>query len=122
MTGNGFRSAPPGRSDDFVRESGRHQLSSDLNSLSPIGCENGPVAAILNLDRELDSCCHHTGEPERRLGPEDASTERSDALSPTGERELALVRDSGWKAFPPRLPDQPFLLPGSERGVRHSNC
>jgi hypothetical protein len=30
---------------------------------------------------------------------------------PTGERELALVRDSGWLAFPPRLPDQPFFYP-----------
>ncbi len=30
---------------------------------------------------------------------------------PTGERELALVRESGWKAFPPRLPDQPFFYP-----------
>lgn len=30
---------------------------------------------------------------------------------PVGERELALVRDSGWKAFPPRLPDQPFFYP-----------
>jgi len=30
---------------------------------------------------------------------------------PTGERELALVLDSGWKAFPPRLPDQPFFYP-----------
>src|SRR6185369_742246 len=30
---------------------------------------------------------------------------------PTGERELALIRDSGWRAFPPRLPDQPFFYP-----------
>lgn len=30
---------------------------------------------------------------------------------PTGELELALIRDSGWKAFPPRLPDQPFFYP-----------
>ena len=30
---------------------------------------------------------------------------------PTGEQELALVRDSGWKAFPRRLPDQPFFYP-----------
>lgn len=30
---------------------------------------------------------------------------------PTGEQELALVRDSGSKAFPPRLPDQPFFYP-----------
>lgn len=30
---------------------------------------------------------------------------------PTGERELALIRESGWRAFPPRLPDQPFFYP-----------
>ena len=30
---------------------------------------------------------------------------------PTGEKELALIRDSGWKVFPPRLPDQPFFYP-----------
>jgi hypothetical protein len=30
---------------------------------------------------------------------------------PTGEQELALVRDSGWRAFPPRLPHQPFFYP-----------
>jgi hypothetical protein len=30
---------------------------------------------------------------------------------PTGEKELALIRDSGWRAFPPRLPDQPFFYP-----------
>jgi len=30
---------------------------------------------------------------------------------PTGEQELALIRHSGWRAFPPRLPDQPFFNP-----------
>jgi hypothetical protein len=30
---------------------------------------------------------------------------------PVGEPELALVRNSGWKAFPPRLPDQPIFYP-----------
>ena len=30
---------------------------------------------------------------------------------PTGEKELELIRDSGWTAFPPRLPDQPFFYP-----------
>src|SRR5438067_2027404 len=30
---------------------------------------------------------------------------------PTGERELALVRESGWRAFPPRLSDQPLFYP-----------
>lgn len=30
---------------------------------------------------------------------------------PTGERELALIRESGWCAFPPRLPEQPIFYP-----------
>jgi hypothetical protein len=30
---------------------------------------------------------------------------------PTGDRELALIRDSGWSAFPPRLPEQPIFYP-----------
>jgi hypothetical protein len=27
------------------------------------------------------------------------------------DQELALVRDSGWRTFPPRLPHQPFFYP-----------
>ena len=30
---------------------------------------------------------------------------------PTGQAELDLIRASGWKKFPPRLPDQPFFYP-----------
>jgi hypothetical protein len=30
---------------------------------------------------------------------------------PTGPKELALVAESGWKAWPPRLPDQPIFYP-----------
>ncbi|MFI6228477.1 hypothetical protein ACIBCR_14340 [Micromonospora echinospora] len=30
---------------------------------------------------------------------------------PTGPQELALVRDSGWRRWPPRLPDQPIFYP-----------
>jgi hypothetical protein len=30
---------------------------------------------------------------------------------PTGPKELALVADSGWKEWPPRLPDQPIFYP-----------
>ena len=30
---------------------------------------------------------------------------------PTGELEMELVRDSEWKSFPPRLPDQPVFYP-----------
>ena len=30
---------------------------------------------------------------------------------PVGERELALIRESDYRAFPPRLPDQPIFYP-----------
>jgi hypothetical protein len=30
---------------------------------------------------------------------------------PTGLKELQLVRDTGWCAWPPRLPDQPIFYP-----------
>jgi len=30
---------------------------------------------------------------------------------PVGPKELALIERLGWKAFPPRLPDQPIFYP-----------
>jgi hypothetical protein len=30
---------------------------------------------------------------------------------PVGEEELALIRESGWREFPPRLPEQPIFYP-----------
>ena len=30
---------------------------------------------------------------------------------PVGPGELALIEQSGWKAFPPRLPEQPIFYP-----------
>jgi hypothetical protein len=30
---------------------------------------------------------------------------------PVGPHELKLIEDSGWTAFPPRLPDQPIFYP-----------
>ena len=30
---------------------------------------------------------------------------------PVGRKELELIRDSGFRAFPPRLPGQPFFYP-----------
>ncbi|RMI36289.1 hypothetical protein EBO15_39090 [Actinomadura harenae] len=30
---------------------------------------------------------------------------------PTGPEELALVRESNWRAWPPRLPEQPIFYP-----------
>jgi hypothetical protein len=30
---------------------------------------------------------------------------------PVGEKELALIRESGWREFPKRLPEQPIFYP-----------
>src|SRR5438874_13569082 len=30
---------------------------------------------------------------------------------PVGQAELDLIRESGWRAFPPRLPQQPIFYP-----------
>jgi hypothetical protein len=37
--------------------------------------------------------------------------EATTLFRPTGEKELALIRESGWRAFPPRLPEQPIFYP-----------
>lgn len=35
---------------------------------------------------------------------------------PVGPAELALIKASGWRAFPPRLPDQPIFYPVLNEG------
>ncbi len=35
---------------------------------------------------------------------------------PVGPKELALIEQSGWKAFPSRLPDQPIFYPVMNEG------
>jgi hypothetical protein len=53
-------------------------------------------------------------------GAEQADVEQADVEQapgtvrlwrPTGQDELDLVAESGWKAWPPRLPDQPIFYP-----------
>jgi hypothetical protein len=38
-------------------------------------------------------------------------TETLTLYRPVGTKELALIKDSGWKTFPPRLPEQPIFYP-----------
>jgi hypothetical protein len=40
-----------------------------------------------------------------------ADTETVTLWRPTGPEELALVEASGWRSWPPRLPDQPIFYP-----------
>jgi hypothetical protein len=35
---------------------------------------------------------------------------------PVGLEELKLIEEAGWKAFPPRLPDQPIFYPVTNEG------
>lgn len=35
---------------------------------------------------------------------------------PTGPEELALVEESGWRRWPPRLPEQPIFYPVLDEG------
>ena len=35
---------------------------------------------------------------------------------PVGPQELELIQQSGWKKFPPRLPDQPIFYPVTNEG------
>lgn len=35
---------------------------------------------------------------------------------PVGEKELDLIRAADWRAFPPRLPEQPIFYPVLEEG------
>jgi len=39
------------------------------------------------------------------------STETLILYRPVGPQELALIEGSGWKKFPPRLPEQPIFYP-----------
>lgn len=46
--------------------------------------------------------------------PPKAITELSETVTlwrPVGEAELKLIEASGWRTFPPRLPDQPIFYP-----------
>jgi hypothetical protein len=40
-----------------------------------------------------------------------AEPETTVLYRPVGERELDLIRESGWREFPPRLPHQPIFYP-----------
>lgn len=52
------------------------------------------------------------GEDRTDRDPGSADADATVTLyRPTGEKELSLVPDGGWRAFPPRLPAQPIFYP-----------
>ena len=46
-----------------------------------------------------------------RRGTLNEMTEATMLYRPVGEKELELIRDLEWRAFPPRLPEQPIFYP-----------
>jgi hypothetical protein len=44
------------------------------------------------------------------------TAETTALFRPTGEKELALIRASDWREFPPRLPSQPIFYPVLNEG------
>jgi hypothetical protein len=44
------------------------------------------------------------------------TAETTALFRPTGEKELALIRASGWREFPRRLPSQPIFYPVLNEG------
>src|SRR5690606_20954703 len=58
-----------------------------------------PVVARHSDRRRLVSLHHPTGAGVMQL------------WRPVGAKEPALIEASGWKAFPPRLPEQPIFYP-----------
>lgn len=42
-------------------------------------------------------------------------TDKTTLWRPVGPEELKLIEGSGWKRFPPRLPDQPIFYPVTNR-------
>ena len=43
--------------------------------------------------------------------PSDTDTDTVTLWRPTGPEELALIEASGWRTWPPRLPEQPIFYP-----------
>lgn len=52
--------------------------------------------------------------PENALTP-DVEVETVTLYRPVGPKELALIEASGFRAFPPRLPEQPIFYPVMNR-------
>lgn len=48
---------------------------------------------------------------EIRRGRQENADGTTTLWRPVGPEELAILREGGWKAFPPRLPDQPIFYP-----------
>ena len=48
------------------------------------------------------------GSPFHSLG---SMSETTTLYRPVGPKELALIEQSGWAKFPPRLPEQPIFYP-----------
>jgi hypothetical protein len=63
------------------------------------------------LARSPVGACEVRTLSRRSTDDEDAVMETVTLWRPAGPEELALVEASGWREWPPRLPDQPMFHP-----------
>jgi ADP-ribosylglycohydrolase len=72
-----------------------------------------PLPVWANLDDEEDEArWSQSARGEVQARPRGGSSTSTVTLyRPVGPRELALIRNSGYREFPPRLPEQPIFYP-----------
>jgi ADP-ribosylglycohydrolase len=74
----------------------------------------GGIVALSTGVEGIPSEWRHNREPLPNwpfLDREAAQAETVSLFRPTGPKELALIRESGYREFPPRLPEQPIFYP-----------
>lgn len=65
---------------------------------------------------EYDLNDHQLRDFNQPFGAEASKIFAVTLFRPVGPKELALIEESGWRAFPPRLPDQPIFYPVTNEG------
>jgi hypothetical protein len=71
-------------------------------------------AAATSGGRPSECCTRGSPRPRDDHGCKEQTIDKSDTITlwrPTGQAELDLVAASGWREWPPRLPDQPIFYP-----------
>jgi hypothetical protein len=74
----------------------------------------GGIVALSTGVEGIPTEWRHNREPLPNwpfLEREAAQAETVTLFRPTGPKELALIRESGYREFPPRLPEQPIFYP-----------
>lgn len=108
-----------------LEHEGLDELLDDLagrNSAEPLrlavfGGARGFLVVLIDARERLCGCIRLERDLEREDALRAAFREQfaTTLYRPVGPEELQLIESSGWKAFPPRLPEQPIFYPVVEK-------